>query len=358
MRAAGMRNSQIIADDIADPKPGPGEVLVKTLVCGICGSDLHTLTHGHKMVEMSREAGGPFTMDLSKDVVMGHEFCAEILDHGPGTTGQLKAGARVCSMPVLLRQDGIHSVGYSNNVNGGYSEQMVLSEPFLLEVPNGLSSEMAALTEPMAVGYHAVEKAGIQGDEVPLVIGCGPVGLAVIAALKLKGIGPIVAADYSARRRQLAETLGADVIIDPTNSSPYDSWSEVASKTKDGDDIPADFLTGMPGFRNGVYFECVGVPGVIDQMMAGAHKDTRIVVVGVCMEDDMVRPFHGIARELNIQFVLGYTPEEFANTLLKIADGEILAEPMITGSVDIDGVGQAFKDLGDPETHAKILVKP
>jgi threonine dehydrogenase-like Zn-dependent dehydrogenase len=235
---------------------------------------------------------------------------------------------------------------------------MLLSEPLLLEVPNGLSTEMAALTEPMAVGYHAVEKAGIQGDEVPLVIGCGPVGLAVIAALKLKGIGPIVAADFSSRRRQLAETLGADIIVDPSNSSPYETWRQVAAKTIDGDDLPPDFLTGMPGLRNGVYFECVGVPGVIDQMMLGAGKGARIVVVGVCMEDDLLRPFHGIARELNIQFVLGYTPEEFAQTLFKIAEGEIVVEPLITGIVGIDGVAQAFKDLGDPENHAKILVKP
>jgi len=358
VRAAVMRDSKMVVDEIPNPEPGPGEVLVKTLACGICGSDLHTLRHGQKMVEMSRESGGPFTMDLSRDVVMGHEFCAEILDYGPGTTKQFKPGSRVCSVPVLIRQSGVCSVGYSNDVPGGYSEQMVLSEPMLLEVPNGLSTEMAALTEPMAVGYHAVEMAHVTGDEVPLVIGCGPVGLAVISALKLKGIGPVVAADYSETRRQLAVTLGADVVIDPAADSPYQSWSEAASKSPDGKDLPADLLTGMPGFRPGVYFECVGIPGVINQMMAGSQRGCRIIVVGVCMERDQMQPFHGIARELNLQFVLGYTPEEFANTLLKIADGSIIAEPMITGTIGIEGVAGAFEDLADPDRHAKILVEP
>ena len=105
---------------------------------------------------------------------------------------------------------------------------MVLSEPLLLEVPNGLAPEHAALTEPLAVGIHAVEKAGVRGDEVPLVIGCGPVGLAVIAALKIKGLHPIVAADYSPARRALAEKMGADIVVDPARSQPFATWAEHA----------------------------------------------------------------------------------------------------------------------------------
>ena len=99
-------------------------------------------------------------------------------------------------------------IGYSNDNVGGYAERMLLSEALLLEVPNGLAAEHAALTEPLAVGIHAVAKANVRGDEVPLVIGCGPVGLAVIAALKLKGLHPIVAADYSPARRALAAEAG------------------------------------------------------------------------------------------------------------------------------------------------------
>src|ERR1700738_4544087 len=80
-------------------------------------------------------------------------------------------GTRVCAMPVLIRPTGIETVGYSNDNPGGYGEYMRLMESFLLEVPNGLSTEYAALTEPMAVGYHAVQKARLAEDDAPLVIG-------------------------------------------------------------------------------------------------------------------------------------------------------------------------------------------
>ena len=81
MRAAVMRNKKLVVDDVATPAPGPGEALVKTLACGICGSDLHALKHAEKLVEGARRSGGPFIMDLARDIVMGHEFCAEVVDH-------------------------------------------------------------------------------------------------------------------------------------------------------------------------------------------------------------------------------------------------------------------------------------
>src|SRR2546427_6221215 len=191
MRAVVMRNKKLAVADVPEPAPEAGEVLVRTLACGICGSDLHALKHADRFVETSRRAGNAFVMDLERDVVMGHEFCAEIVEHGPETQGTLKAGTRVCSRPTLMRATGPQTVGYSNDHPGGYGEYMRLTEKLLLEVPNGLSTERAALTEPLAVGYHAVAKARMEKDDAPLVIGCGPVGLAVIAALKLKGVHPI-----------------------------------------------------------------------------------------------------------------------------------------------------------------------
>ena len=353
-----MRNSELIVDDVPDPAPGEGEVLVKTLACGICGSDLHALKFGRQMVETSLETSGSFVMDLSQDVVMGHEFCAEILDHGPGTSKTLKAGTRVCSMPMTFRGGEVKTVGYSNDVPGGYSENMVLFEPMLLEVPNGLATDLAALTEPMAVGYHAVQMANLTKSEIPLVIGCGPVGLAVISALKMKGVGPIVAADFSPGRRKLAETMGADLVINPAETSPYESWMQLASKGSDGEILPPQPLTNRPTFRQGVFFECVGIPGVIDQIMAGAERGAKVVVVGVCMESDHIRPLVGINKELNLQFVLGYSQDEFAETLRSIAEGEVDVAPLITGRVGLDGVSGAFEDLADPNQHAKILVYP
>ena len=205
MKAVVMRKNRLVLDTFPDPVPQVGEVLVRTLACGICGSDLHALKHAEQMVANSIEAGAPFVMDLERDIVMGHEFCAELLDYGPGTPKRFSSGTRVVSMPMLLRGERMETVGYSNDFPGGYGERMILNDALLLPVPNGLSTEYAALTEPMAVGLHAVVKGQLGASDAPLVVGCGPVGLAVIAALKLRGVGPIVAADFSPMRRGLAE---------------------------------------------------------------------------------------------------------------------------------------------------------
>ena len=358
MRAAVMRDRKLVVADVPMPEPGPGDVLVRTLACGICGSDLHALKHADKFVETARRAGNPRVMDLGRDVVMGHEFCAEIVEHGPSTTRALPVGTRVCSRPTLLRESGPQSIGYSNDNPGGYGQYMRLSEAILLPVPNGLATDPAALTEPMAVGVHAVQKARLAQEDAPLVIGCGPVGLAVIAALRLAKMEPIVAADFSARRRELAGALGADVVVDPAASTPWQSWRE-AAVYRDASRAPAlpPWLAG-PAVRPAVVFECVGVPGVLDQVMVAAPRGTRIVVVGVCMEPDTIHPLIGIVKELSLQFVLGYTPEEFAATLRHIAEGEIPTAPLLTGHVGLAGVAGAFEELASPERHAKILVHP
>ncbi|MFT4562051.1 MAG: threonine dehydrogenase-like Zn-dependent dehydrogenase [Gammaproteobacteria bacterium] len=356
MRAAIMRNKQIVVDDMPVPDAGPGEVLVRTLACGICGSDLHALRHGQAFVDTSNRTGDVFDMDVSRDVVMGHEFCAEIVDHGLKTQGHLASGTIVCAMPLLLRPSGARTVGYSNEHPGGFAEYMRLSESLLLPVPNGLSAELAALTEPMAVGLHAVEKARLAAEDVPLVIGCGPVGLAVIASLKSRDSRPIIAADYSARRRELALIMGADIVVDPAETSPYTSWREAAAIHNPGQVLPP-WKKG-PLLRPAVIFECVGVPGMINLIMEQAPKGARIVVVGVCMERDHIEPIFGINKEINIQFVLAYSGQEFAQSLHAIADGIIDAAPLVTGKIGVDGVAKAFEDLASPDLHAKILVEP
>ncbi|MDP1961836.1 MAG: zinc-binding dehydrogenase [Reyranella sp.] len=337
MRAAIFRGGDIVVDTLPAPVPGIGQVLVKTLACGICGSDLHAAKHAHRMVAVAKRTPGRVPMDLARDIVFGHEFCCEVLDYGPKTERSLKPGTRVCAMPLMIEADGPKAMGYSNTYVGGYAEQMLLSAPLLLEVPNGLPTEHAALTEPLAVGVHAVEKGALTGDEAPLVVGCGPVGLAVIAALRLKGVRPIVAADFSPKRRELAVKMGADVVVDPAQESPYAR-------------LAAD--------KRAAVFECVGVPGLLQQVFEKAPRDARIVVAGVCMEPDTIEPMFAIFKVLSLQFVLGYTPEDFARSLRLLADGKVDAEALITSKVGLDGVKGAFEALANPERHTKILVEP
>ena len=218
MKAVIRRGTSLICDEVSAPIPTAGQTLVKTLCCGICGSDLHALHYLDNMVEAGIRSGGESSLNPKADVIFGHEFCAEVLEHGPGTTGALKAGTRVVSMPVLITATGFNAVGYSNTTPGGFAEQMVLNENMLIPVPNGLSTDHAAMTEPFAVGAHAAAAAALEPGSPCLVLGCGPVGLAVIAALKSRGHGPVIAADFSPTRRATAEKMGADVIIDPAKA--------------------------------------------------------------------------------------------------------------------------------------------
>ncbi|MDO9175637.1 MAG: zinc-binding dehydrogenase [Actinomycetota bacterium] len=347
MRAAVMRDWQLRVDDLPDPVPGPGQVLTKVLACGICGSDLHMLQHGAEARRLSEEMQDdappePMAMKMfepSGDTVMGHEFCCEVVELGPGCTN-LAVGDVVVSLPVAFDAEGLHALGYSNRYNGGYAELMVLSELTGIKVPAGLPAEMAALTEPLAVGVHAVAKSRIVGGESAIVLGAGPVGLACVAELRMRGIGPIVVADFSAKRRELAASLGADVVVDPREETAIEAWRKI------------------DGVRPLVIFEAVGVPGMIQQAMRMAPRNARILVVGACMQEDRIQPMLGIGRELNIQFVLGYEPMEFSGALQAIAEGKTDLSPWLTGTVGVDGVPQAFADLANPEQHAKILVVP
>ena len=339
-----MRAGRIVVDDVDEPLLEAGQVRVRTLACGICGSDLHALHHADRMVDMSRHATAPgdalrpLIMDPDRDVVMGHEFSAEVVELGPGASH--REGDVVVSMPIVMASTGIHPIGYDNTFPGGYGQTMVLNDMMALNIPNGLDARHAALTEPMAVGVHAVARSSIASHHSALVLGCGPVGLAVIAALRQRGVEHIVATDFSPKRRALAELMGAATVVDPDTEPAIEAWRRV------------------DGSRSLTIFEAVGVPGMLDQAMQDAPRHSTVVVVGVCMEPDTVRPMVGVVKELDVRFAFGYDPAEFAETLRHVAEGTFDVGPMITGSVDLDGVAGAFEALADPDAHAKILVEP
>jgi threonine dehydrogenase-like Zn-dependent dehydrogenase len=260
-------------------------------------------------------------------------------------------------LPVVVTSTGVGTVGYLNKYPGGFGEQMVLQEPTLVAVPGDLPSEIAALTEPLAVAEHAVNKARLEGDEAALVLGCGPIGLATIIALKARGVGPIVAADFSPGRRALAERLCADIVINPANHSPYQSWFDVAAPA-DYDPRGVAALLGIgPQPRPCVIFECVGVPGMLTSIFASAPLRARVIVVGVCMKTDSFDPIIAITKELNLQFSYAYTLPEFTDTLRLLADGKLSAAALITDTIAPEQVPTAFDELRKADHQAKVIVK-
>ena len=201
--------------------PGSGQLLLDVTRCGICGSDLHARVHADRVAGLMGELDYPDFMRSDQEVVFGHEFCGEVVARGPGCRGTAPEGTPVVAVPIVRGPDGVHPMGLSAKAPGAYAEQVLVEESLAFPVPNGLAPDVAVLTEPMAVGWHAVRRGEVGKRDVAIVIGCGPIGLAVISILKARGIEPVIASDPSPGRRALASACGADVVVDPTTDSPY-----------------------------------------------------------------------------------------------------------------------------------------
>jgi threonine dehydrogenase-like Zn-dependent dehydrogenase len=378
MRAVVCQHAELRVEDLPEPEPSKGQVRIEVLRCGICGSDLHARHGLDAWAEMAAKSGYDRFGRSDQPVVFGHEFCGSVAEYGPKTKG-VPTGTPVVALPLLRGEPGtVDTTGLSQHAPGAYAEQMLVEQALMLPVPNALDPDIAAMTEPMAVAYHAVRRGDVGKRDVAVVIGCGPVGLGVILMLKAQGVRRVVASDYAPGRRALATRCGADAVVDPAAESPYaaadakghlnDSAAafELAVGTVEKlDRLPvgwwhafrlADKLGIEP--KHPVIFECVGVPGVIESILEGAPLFSRVVVAGVCVGPDTITPAMAINKEIDLRFVFGYTPLEFRDTLHMLAEGKVDPRPLLTGEVGLDGVDAAFTALGDPEAHAKILVNP
>jgi threonine dehydrogenase-like Zn-dependent dehydrogenase len=357
MRAVTCRQSELEVVELDEPVPANGQVRIELLRCGICGSDLHARHGLDAWAEMAARVGYDRFGRSGESIVFGHEFCGQVVEHGPKCRRGAREGTHVVAVPLLRGSQGIDTIGLSAHAPGAYAEQMLVEESLMMPVPNGLPPEVAALTEPLAVGLHAVRRGEVGKRTVAIVIGCGPIGLAVILMLKAKGVRTVVASDYSSGRRALAAACGADVVIDPADSSPFTavdrrghlndmpSALELAVGTREKlERLPVGWwhlwrlgeaLGAAP--KHPVIFECVGVPGVIDSIIDGAPLFSRVVVAGVCVGTDQITPAMAINKEVDLRFVFGYTPLEFRDTLQMLAEGEVDPRPLITGTVGLDG---------------------
>ncbi|MCX5408828.1 zinc-binding dehydrogenase [Streptomyces sp. NBC_00335] len=380
MKAVSLSRGQLKVVDLPTPRPAAGQLLIKVERCGICGSDLHCRLHADELAQSLELCGYPRYLRSDENVVLGHEIFGRVVEHGPWNAARIKPGTPVVSIPLVRRGRQVDGVGLSAHAPGGYAEYVVVQEALTLPVPNGLPADLAALTEPMAVAWHAVNRAGVSRKDVAIVLGCGPVGLAVISVLKARGVATVVASDYSAGRRSLALRCGADLAVDPAVDSP---WAQAGTGRRFMTSMPDQYNAGIDAIESltrlpvpwwtawraldkagatrpdrPVVFECVGTPGMIDGILAAAPLHTRIVVVGVCMGPDTLRPSLAVNKELDLRFAVGYTPLEFRDTLHALANGTLDAAHLVTGHVGLAGVPAAFTTLSNPEAHAKILIDP
>ena len=375
MRAVVAHLGALAVHEVDEPVPGPGQVLLDVARCGICGSDLHALAHADEQADALAEVGYGGAMRSDQRVVLGHEFVGTVAAYGSKTRRTVPLGAPVVALPLRRTAAGFDAIGISAAAPGGYAERVVVEESLALPVPAGLDLAEAALTEPLAIGWHAVRKSELGRRDVAVVVGCGPVGLAIIAVLKARGVRTVVAVDPAAVRRDIARRCGADEVLDPADGSPYQGRGFLPT-------VPAavelgvttlERLQKLPVPWHGVWrtldrlgvrpkrpvvFECVGVPGMIDAIVTAAPLYSRVVVVGVCMTADTFRPVIAINKELDLRFAVGYTPLEFRDTLHSLARGRLQVAPMLTGTVSLDQVAATFEALARPSDQAKVLIDP
>jgi threonine dehydrogenase-like Zn-dependent dehydrogenase len=341
MKAAYIESGTVRVGEMADPVPGKGQALVRTHSCGLCASDAHFLHAGRNIIDLSRRLGGPYAaLDFARPFVPGHEYVGEVLDYGAGSRRPVKPGRKVTSVPIM-RQGGAYAViGYSHDCPGGFGELMLLDEDMIIEVPGDLDDDRAALIEPLAVGLEHARRGRPGKDDAALVIGCGAIGLGVIAGLRLMGIAPIVAADFHAGRRELAIRMGAHIAVDPHEVSPYAPLPDLGNR------------------QVNLIYECVGQPGMLQRIIEAAPFDGRIVMGGYCMEEEALFVFAAQNKRLNIQFAGGEEPQDMATALRGIADGSIDVTPWLGGRIGLGGVAEAIAGMSGPTAPVRTVVDP
>jgi len=342
MRAALFKemSKPLVIAPIADPVPGPHDLILKVKNCGICGSDLH-------MTEPTS------IMPLALGSVMGHEFAGEIVEIGSAVKGLWKGGERVAGFPYICCGDASPckntsfgtsmmcakgmAVGLGHS-HGAYAEYVRIGANGAYRLPDSVSFREGALVEPLAVGLHAVDMAKMERGATVLVIGAGPVGLAVMLWAKFLGARYVIVSERAETRRAFAAKFGATDAIDPAQPL-VPQVEKIAGKAPD------------------LIFECVGAPGLIGQTMMEAPRGGKIVIAGVCQQPDTIMPLLGIVKELNLQFVLGYRPADFDYVIAMIAADRIDVSGMITDIVDLDALPSAFEALRKPVHQCKVMLE-
>jgi (R,R)-butanediol dehydrogenase/meso-butanediol dehydrogenase/diacetyl reductase len=320
---------------VPDPEPGPGELLVRVRGSGVCGSDLHWAQLG---------------MGIQPGQVLGHEFAGEVIEVGREVR-DFRIGDRVCSPPFIgcgrcaaclagdfTFCDGGVATGLA--VPGAYAELVKVGAREALALPEAVSFHQGALVEPLAVGLHAVRQAAPPPGARVLVIGAGPIGLTVALWSRFFGAGAVVVSEPTAARRDLADRFGATDVIDPRAEELLPAFEARAGG-------PPDLI-----------YECVGIPGLLQQCVALAPRRSRIVVVGVCMEPDTIQPFVAVTKELTLQFVVAYDRRDFELAIAMLDQRRIASDEMITDVVGLEGFPEAFEALKRPTRQCKVMLEP
>lgn len=325
MRAAVIENGGFTVQVVDDPNPGPDELIVRVHGCGVCGSDLKTY---------------PLLPDGS---IMGHEFAGDVVAAGAHVAGRWRLGTHVASMPVIgcgacRRCDAGDparcltpwALGLGTRP-GGFAEYVAVSAAETVVLDSRVDLTSGALVEPLAVGLHALNRGDAKPSDRVLIIGGGPVGLAVLIWARHRGITDITVCDPVAERRRSALSLGASDAIDPETD---------------------------PGSDYDVVVECVGKVGMVATALNAVTGGGHVVIAGVCMVEDTFMPVAAVVKDITMNFVSYYTRDEFAFAAAELGSGSLTLDGFVTGYATLEDLPEVVDGLSRPTDQQKIIITP
>jgi (R,R)-butanediol dehydrogenase/meso-butanediol dehydrogenase/diacetyl reductase len=318
-------------EDVPDPTPGEGELVVKVGRCGICGSDLH----------MTEDAA----YGCQKGDILGHEFAGEVVALGKGVTTN-KVGDLVSVIPLKscgqcdhCRKGEVQWCASFGLQGGGYAEYAVTRPNQCVTLPMDLSLADGAIIEPLAVALHGINLSGMKTGDRVLVLGAGPIGLAVAFWAKRLGAARVAVQDISPFQQDRALDMGADVfVVDPQN--------------------PVGSAEAGLGGKADIVFECVGLPGLIAQAVDQVRPRGTILLLGLCTKPDTFNSFAMLSKEVRLVTSAFFTVPEYEATLAALEGGADAPRLLVTGTVDLLNTPTMYESLKKRTEQCKVLIAP
>jgi (R,R)-butanediol dehydrogenase/meso-butanediol dehydrogenase/diacetyl reductase len=321
----------LVFETLPDPTPDAGQVVVKVGRCGICGSDLH----------MTEDPA----YGCKHGDVLGHEFAGEVVGLGSKVDG-LKTGDLVSVIPLMscgrcesCRKGEVQWCEQFGLQGGGYAEYALTRPNQCVKLPPDVSIADGAIIEPLAVALHGVNLSGLKAGDKVLVLGAGPIGLAVAFWARRMGAAKVAVQDIADFQEQRALDMGADVfVVDPAD--------------------PVGSAERGLGGKADIVFECVGLPGLIAQAVDQVKPRGTILLLGLCTRPDTFNSFAMLSKEVRLVTSAFFTRQEYEAALAALDAGAMEPRLLVTDTISLSDTPEIFESLKRRTSQCKVLIAP